>query len=146
MSHGFFIISCFSCCHSCLFCHCYILYWDQTPFSQHTFPFFPTAGVSLVSETWSTLKNSFPAIDEAITKMQSKLRWESIFSLELSVMAVSLLLPRLSMIYRKFPVVPITTVNVELPKSRFAGSLLLHADLTLSQILFSLIAIWVMMY
>ncbi|MFQ6658345.1 hypothetical protein Gotur_027651, partial [Gossypium turneri] len=31
-------------------------------------------GVSLVSETWSTLKNSFPAIDEAITKMQSKLR------------------------------------------------------------------------
>ncbi|XVF73015.1 hypothetical protein PTKIN_Ptkin12aG0167700 [Pterospermum kingtungense] len=31
-------------------------------------------GVSLTSETWSALKNSFPAIDEAITKMQSTQR------------------------------------------------------------------------
>ncbi|XVE73698.1 hypothetical protein DITRI_Ditri11bG0139700 [Diplodiscus trichospermus] len=31
-------------------------------------------GISLTSETWSALKNSFPAIDGAITKMQSKLR------------------------------------------------------------------------
>ncbi|OMP08624.1 Zinc finger, CCHC-type [Corchorus olitorius] len=30
-------------------------------------------GISLTSETWSALKNGFPAIDDAITKMQSKL-------------------------------------------------------------------------
>lgn len=46
------------------------------------------------------------------------------------------------MIYKKFLVMP----NVELPKSRFAGSLLLPADLTISQILFSLRLICVMMY
>ncbi|XVF33154.1 hypothetical protein REPUB_Repub17cG0143800 [Reevesia pubescens] len=31
-------------------------------------------GISLTKETWSALKNSFPAIDEAVTKLQPKLR------------------------------------------------------------------------
>ncbi|XP_017969921.1 PREDICTED: RNA polymerase II transcriptional coactivator KELP isoform X2 [Theobroma cacao] len=39
-------------------------------------------GVSLTSEIWSALKNSFPAIDAAVKKMQSKLRWDSILSFE----------------------------------------------------------------
>ncbi|KAK6239702.1 hypothetical protein QUC31_005171 [Theobroma cacao] len=56
-------------------------------------------GVSLTSEIWSALKNSFPAIDAAVKKMQSKLRWDSILSFEVSNKVVSIQ-SGVSIIYR----------------------------------------------
>ncbi|XWS46242.1 hypothetical protein CRYUN_Cryun14cG0047800 [Craigia yunnanensis] len=42
-------------------------------------------GISLTSETWSAFKHSFPAIDEAVTKMQSNLRWDTVLSFEIAI-------------------------------------------------------------
>ena len=101
MSHGFCIMSFFF-----LLSELFVLSWyfwiGTKCFSLNIHLLFPTPGISLTNETWSALKNNFPAIDEVVTKMQSKLRWDSILNFEVSNKVVYLMLSRLTIIYRKF--------------------------------------------